>query len=211
MKFDNIFFINGTAYTGKSTMVKRLAKKYNGIACEENYHNAILSGLDKDEFPYLTYTRDLQDWHDFIRRTPDEYEAWIKGVSKECETLELRILNKLSSEDKMVFVDTNISIETLKEISDNDHVLIMLADPEISVNRFFERPDKEKQFLYQLLMEEENPKQAMENFRQCLERVNSRSVYDSFFDSGFRVIVRDESRSIEDTFALVEREFGLTQ
>lgn len=211
MKFDNIFFINGTAYAGKSTMVKRLAKKYNGIACEENYHNAILSGLDKDEFPYLTYTRDLQDWHDFIRRTPDEYEAWIKGVSKECETLELRILNKLSSEDKMVFVDTNISIETLKEISDNDHVLIMLADPEISVNRFFERPYKEKQFLYQLLMEEENPKQAMENFRQCLERVNSRSMYDSFFDSGFRVIVRDESRSIEDTFALVEREFGLTQ
>jgi len=211
MKFDNIFFINGTAYAGKSTMVKRLAKKYNGIACEENYHNAILSGLDKDEFPYLTYTRDLQDWHDFIRRTPDEYEAWIKGVSKECETLEFRILNKLSSEDKMVFVDTNISIETLKEISDNDHVLIMLADPEISVNRFFERPDKEKQFLYQLLMEEENPKQAMENFRQCLERVNSRSVYDSFFNSGFGVIVRDESRSIEDTFALVEREFGLTQ
>lgn len=211
MKFDNIFFINGTAYAGKSTMVKRLAKKYNGIACEENYHNAVLSGLDKDEFPYLTYTRDLQDWHDFIRRTPDEYEAWIKGVSKECETLELRILNKLSSEDKIMFVDTNISIEALKEISDNDHVLIMLADPEISVNRFFERPDKEKQFLYQLLMEEENPKQAMENFRQCLERVNSRSVYDSFFDSGFRVIVRDESRSIEDTFALVEREFGLTQ
>lgn len=211
MKFNNIFFINGTAYAGKSTMVKRLAKKYNGIACEENYHNAILSGLDKDEFPYLTYTRDLQDWHDFIRRTPDEYEAWIKGVSKECETLELRILNKLSSEDKMVFVDTNISIETLKEISDNDHVLIMLADPEISVNRFFERPYKEKQFLYQLLMEEENPKQAMENFRQCLERVNSRSMYDSFFDSGFRVIVRDESRSIEDTFALGEREFGLTQ
>ena len=211
MKFDNIFFINGTAYAGKSTMVKRLAEKYSGIACEENYHDALLPTLDKDTFPCLTYTRDLQDWHDFIRRTPDEYEAWIKGVSKECETLELRILNKLSSEDKMVFVDTNISIETLKEISDNDHVLIMLADPEISVNRFFERPDKEKQFLYQLLMEEENPKQAMENFRQCLERVNSRSVYDSFFDSGFRVIVRDESRSIEDTFALVEREFGLTQ
>lgn len=210
MKFDNIFFINGTAYAGKSTMVKRLAQKYNGIACEENYHNVVLSELDKDEFPYLTYTRDLQDWRDFIRRTPDEYEAWLKGVSKECETLELRILNKLSSEDKMVFVDTNVSIETLKEISDNDHVLIMLADPEISVNRFFERPDKEKQFLYQLLMEEENPKQAMENFRQCLKRVNSRSVYDSFFYSGFRVIVRDESRSIEDTFALVEREFGLT-
>ena len=32
--------------------------------------------------------------------------------------------------------------------------MIMLAAPEISVNRFFERPDKEKQFLYKLMLEE---------------------------------------------------------
>ena len=125
MKSDHIFYINGTAYAGKSTMVKLLAEKYNGIACEENYHDALLPGLDRDRFPCLTYTRDLQDWHDFIRRTPDEYEAWVKGVSKECETLELQILDQLSSDGKMIFVDTNISIETLKRISDQDHVLIM--------------------------------------------------------------------------------------
>ena len=211
MKSDHIFYINGTAYAGKSTMVKLLAEKYSGIACEENYHDALLPGLDSDRFPCLTYTRDLQDWHDFIRRTPDEYEAWVKGVSKECETLELQILDQLSSDGKMIFVDTNISIETLKRISDQDHVLIMLADPAVSVNRFFERPDKEKQFLYQLLMEEKDPAAAMENFRQCLRRVNSRAVYDSFLHSGFRVMLRDENRSIEDTFALVEREFGLSK
>ena len=146
MKFNNIFFVNGTAYAGKSTMVKRLAEKYNGIACEENYHDALLSGLDRDKFPCLTYTRDLQDWHDFIRRTPDEYEDWVKGVAKECETLELQILNKLSSEDKKVFVDTNISIETLKKISDRDHVLIMLADPDISVNRFLKGQTEKSSF-----------------------------------------------------------------
>lgn len=209
MKFENVFFINGTAYAGKSTMVKLLAEKYDGIACEENYHDALLSELDRDQFPFLTYTRDLQDWHDFIRRTPDEYEAWIKGTSKECEILELRILNSLHAAGKMVFVDTNISIETLREISDHDHVLIMLADPEISVNRFFERPDREKQFLYRLLMEEANPELAMENFRQCLRRINSCETYHAFLHSGFRVIVRDEGRSIADTFALVERELGL--
>lgn len=209
MRFENVFFINGTAYAGKSTMVKLLAEKYDGIACEENYHDALLSELDRDQFPCLTYRRDLQDWHDFIRRTPDEYEAWIKGSSKECEILELRILNSLHAAGKMVFVDTNISIETLRKISDHDHVLIMLADPEISVNRFFERPDREKQFLYRLLMEEANPELAMENFRQCLRRINSRETYHAFLHSGFRVIVRDEGRSIADTFALVERELGL--
>lgn len=208
MKYDNVFFINGMAYAGKSTMIRKLSKKYNGIACEENYQDVLLDELDRDLFPCLTYTRDLQDWHEFVRRTPDEYEAWIQGASKECEELELRILEKLSAGNRKVFVDTNISVETLKKISDYDHVLLMLTEPEISVNRFFERPDKEKQFLYRLLLEEENPKQAMANFRQCLERVNSREKYDYFLRSGFRVVIRDDRRSIEETLALVEREFG---
>lgn len=186
-----------------------LAERYSGIACEENYHNALLPELDKDEFPNLTYTRDLQDWHDFIRRTPDEYENWIKGSSEECETLELQILSRLNPKGKMVFVDTNIKVETLKEISDKEHVLVMLADPGISVNRFFDRPDKEKQFLYRLIMEEENPEAALDNFRECLRRINSRANYDSFLNSGFKVIIRDENRSIEDTLDLVERCFGL--
>lgn len=209
MKFDNIYFITGTAYAGKSTMVKLLAQKYDGIACEENYHDPLLPQLDKNQFPFLTYTRDLKDWHDFIRRTPDEYENWIKGVSRECETLELYLLRQLKHDGKMVFVDTNISIETLKEVSDYDHVLIMLADPNISVNRFFERPDREKQLLYRLIMEEADPKSALENFRQCLKRVNSRAAYDSFLNAGFRVLLRDERRSVAETLALVEREFGL--
>ena len=209
MHLSNVYFIDGTAYAGKSTMVKLLAEKYNGIACEENYHDKLLPELSKEDFPCLTYTRDLTDWHDFIRRTPEEYEAWIDGVSKECETLELKILSDMSQEEKPIFVDTNISIETLRTIADHHHVLIMLADPQISVRRFFERPDREKQFLYQLIMEEPDPEQALENYRQSLMRFNSQERYDYFLYSGFYVIHRDESRSIEQTFALVEKAFDL--
>ena len=213
---ENIYYFNGTAYAGKSTMVKRLAEKYDGIACEENYHDELLETLDKEEYPCLTYTRDLQDWHDFIRRSPKEYAAWIDGVTLECEKLELQILEKLSArgkksigQSKKIFVDTNISVETLWKISDKNHVAIMLADPEISVRRFFERPDKEKQFLYRLLLEEKDPYAALENFRQCLKLINSKENYDKFERSGFNVFVRDENRSIEDTMRLVEKSFGL--
>lgn len=209
MRFENAYFITGTAYAGKSTMVKLLAERHRGIACEENYHDRLLPGLSKEEFPCVTYTRDLKDWHDFIRRSPEEYAAWIDGAARECEILELRILEELRGQEKPVFVDTNISLETLREITPPDHVLIMLADPEISVRRFFERPDREKQFLYRLILEEPDPERAMENYREGLKHINSREKYDRFLHSGFQVILRDESRSIEQTLALAEAAFGL--
>ena len=208
--FDNAYFITGLAYAGKSTMVKLLAEKHGGIQCEENYHDRLLDVLDSKEFPCLTYTRDLKDWHDFIRRTPEEYLAWIDGVAKECEILELRLLKDLCSQGKPVFVDTNISLETLREITPDDHVLIMLADPMISVNRFFERPDREKQFLYKLIMEEPDPEKALENYRRGLMLINSKERYDKFLNAGFNVIKRDENRTAEQTLELAEKAFGLT-
>lgn len=209
MKFPNAYFINGTAYAGKSTMVRLLAEKHGGIACGENYHDRLLPELSREEFPCLTYTRDLADWHEFIRRTPEEYERWYDGVSKECETLELRILKDLCREGKPLFVDTNISPETLRAVAEPGHVLLMLADPEISVRRFFERPDREKQFLYRLILEEPDPEKAMENYRQGLRCINSRARYDRLKNAGFPVLLRDESRSIPETLALVEGIFGL--
>jgi hypothetical protein len=127
----------------------------------------------------------------------------------ECTILELKILDELSKQDKKIFVDTNIPIEVLKEITDYEHVLIMLANPDISVNRFFERPDKEKQFIYQLLLKEENSDKAIKNFKECLKRVNSQENYNRFLNSGFRVIIRDDKRTVEETLLLVEKGFNI--
>lgn len=106
----------------------------------------------------------------------------------------MRILEKLCKQDKPVFVDTNIPVEVLAEIS---------------VKRFFERPDKEKQFLYQLLLQEENSVEAIENFRECLKRVNSEEIYHNFLNSGFNVLMIDEERKVDETLSLVEDAFKL--
>ena len=208
MDLGNVYFVIGTSYAGKSTIVKNLAKKHNGIALEENYHDEKLPELDSKEFPNLTYTRDLQDWHEFIRRTPDEYVTWINNVKKECEIVELGILEELLSKpemrEKKIFVDTNICIETLHKISDDKHVLVMLSDPEISIHRFFDRPDPEKQFLYQLMLEEPNPQAALDNYREILTRICSKESYDELENSGFKKIYRDENRTQEETVRLAE-------
>ena len=211
--WSQVYFVTGSAYAGKSTVVKNLARKWGGIALEENYHDERLPQLDKDEFPNLTYTRDLEDWHQFVRRTPEEYIAWIWGAKTECEKLELQmipeILSKPENKGRKIFVDTNIYVDTLKKITDENHVLIMLADPEISEKRFFERPDPEKQFIYRLLMEEPDPQAAMDNYREMLRKLNSKENYDYYIYCGFKVLIRDEARTQEQTLELAEMAFAL--
>ena len=213
MDLSNVYFVIGTSYAGKSTVVKNLAKKHCGIALEENYHDAKLPELDSREFPGLTYTRDLQDWHEFIRRTPEEYATWLNNTKKECEIVELQIIEELlekpEARGKRIFVDTNICIETLHRISDTQHVLVMLADPEIGITRFFDRPDPEKQFLYRLMLEEPDPQAALDNYREILTRICSQENYDELLHSGFKVIFRDENRSQEETVLLAEERFGI--
>ncbi len=213
MDLSNVYFVIGSAYAGKSTLVSNLAKKHEGIELNENYHNERLSELDSKEFPNLTYTRDLKDWHDFIRRTEDEYVTWINDVKKECEIVELDILKDLlndpKAKDKKIFVDTNISIEKLHSLTDEDHVIVMLSDPQISVSRFFDRPDPEKQFLYKLMLEEPDPQAALDNYRKILTRINSKENYYKLENSGFKVIYRDENRSEDETVKLAEEIFGI--
>lgn len=208
MDLSNVYFVIGTSYAGKSTIVKNLARKHNGIALEENYQDEKLPELDSKQFPSLTYTRDLQDWHEFIRRTPEEYVTWVYNAKKECETVELQILEELLQKpdvkDKKIFVDTNICVDTLHKISDTEHVLVMLADPEIGIHRFFDRPDPEKQFLYQLMLEEPDPQAALDNYREILTRLCSKESYEELENSGFKVIYRDENRSQEETVRLAE-------
>ena len=207
--FKNVYFINGTAYAGKSTMVKLLSEKYDGIWCGENYHEELMDVIDEVNQPNLSYIQNIKDWQAFVSRTPKEYAAWVAGCSEEAADLETALLIRYTASERKVFVDTNISPGVLAEISDYNHVLFMLSPQETSVNRFFEREDKEKQFLYRVLLQNDKKEQAFENYRACLRAVNSEERYREFADSGFHCIYRDEARSISDTLKLVEKHFGL--
>lgn len=207
--FKDVYFINGTAYAGKSTMIKLLADQYDGIWCGENYNDEIMNLIDDENQPNLFYVKNMKDWQEFISRTPDEYNRWIIECGKEATDLEMLLLIQYAKSGKKIFVDTNMSPDILKEISDYNHVLFMLAPPEISVNRFFEREDKEKQFIYQQLLKNSKPEEAMANFRECLKAINSKEHLKKFKNSGFKCIYRDDSRNIMETLVLVKKHFML--
>jgi len=209
--FQNVYFLNGTACAGKSTMAKLLADRYDGILCGENYHMELLSAADPVHQPNLCYFDTMSGWQEFVTRTPERYDAWIQGVAREAAQLEIILLLRLCVQGKKIFVDTNISPEILREISDYHHVAIMLSPTGLAAEQFFDRPDPEKQFLYQQLLKCPDPEAALTNYRKCLERINGPEHYREFAESGFFTHVRTGESTVEGTLEVLERHFGLHQ
>lgn len=205
--FENVYFVNGTAYAGKSTVVHMLAEKYDAIECGENYHSELDRLVDPQHQPNLGYFQTMSGWKEFLSRTPEEYDAWIQGTSNEAAELEIMRLIQLAPQGKTIFVDTNIAPEILKEISDYKHVAIMLSPQEMSVNRFFDRPDAEKQFLYQELLKFPDPQAALANFRAILTKLNNPEHHAEFEQSGFFVWKRTETTTAQDAMNAIEAHF----
>ena len=205
----NVYFFNGTAYAGKSTMVHLLAEKYGAIECGENYHSQLEAAISPETHPNMSYFQTMSGWQEFVTRSPEEYDAWIQGTSREAAEMELAILIQLAQTGRKIFVDTNIAPEILMEISDYNHVAIMLSPQRMSVDRFFDRPDAEKQFIYQQLLACPDPDWALANYRKVLETLNSKEKYDAFVNSGFQTFYRDETSTIEDMMQQLEAHFGL--
>ncbi|MEG2634079.1 MAG: hypothetical protein RSA97_05750, partial [Oscillospiraceae bacterium] len=119
----NVYFITGTAYAGKSTMVKLLSEKHDMIFCGENYHDTVAQAVKTpDRQSALCYFETMSGWQEFLNRTPDEYYNWICTSSLEAAEIEIAELIKRSAMNNKIIVDTNIPLETLREISDYNHV-----------------------------------------------------------------------------------------
>ncbi len=209
----NVYFITGTAYAGKSTMVKMLAERYGLTECGENYHMAVSEEVATPEtHPDLCYNRMLTDWKDFVTRTPEEYERWIYAVGSEAAEFEVAHLIAVS-QNKKVIADTNIPIDLLKEISDHGHVAVMLSPQSMSVERFFERSDPDKQFLLNVIDSCDAPISVMENYRKGLARINSREHYDEYANSGFFTVVREDNGidTREEVCNMLAKHFGFTE
>ena len=189
----NVYFITGTAYAGKSTAVRMLAEQYGMVFCGENYHIAVSDVVATPDLqPDLCYRRGLTDWKDFVTRSPEEYERWIYNSGREGAGFEIAELISLAR-DRKVIVDTCIPVDVLKEISDYDHVAVMLSPKSMSVERFFDRSDPDKQFLLGVIDGCEDSEAVMQNYRAGLARINSQEHYDEYASSGFFTLVREDN------------------
>ena len=208
----NCYFITGTAYAGKSTMCAMLAEKYDMLHYSENYGiHEMREVADPKLQPNLCYTKQMPSWEAFVIRTPEEYNAWIEGSACEVSQFQVLELIKMSAAGKKIIVDTNLTIEMLREISDYGHVAVMLSPQTISAERFFDRSDEDKQFLLSVIDGCPDPKWAEDNFRACIAKVNRPEIFEAFENSGFAVFKRDFSAgdTRQEMLDQLAKHFGL--
>lgn len=207
----NVYFITGTAYAGKSTTVKMLAERYDMVFCGENYHSKVSDIVASPEAqPDICFLKTLTDWKAFVTRPPEEYERWIYSTAREAAEFEIAELISIS-QDRKVIADTNIPVDILKDISDYNHVAVMLSPLSMSVDRFFDRSDPEKQFLLNVIESCEDSETVMDNYRQGLALINSQKHYDEYANSGFFTVVRQDTQkdTREEVCAIIAKHFGL--
>ncbi len=188
-----------------------LAERYGMLLCGENYHMDVSEVVATPEtHPDLCYNRSLTDWRDFVTRTPEEYERWIYAVGREAAEFEVAQLIAVS-QDQKVIVDTNIPLDLLREISDYSHVAVMLSPQSMSVDRFFDRSDPDKQFLLNVIDSCDDPASVMENYRRGLARINSKEHYNEYANSGFFTVLREDNGvdTREETCHKIAKHFGL--
>ncbi len=189
----NCYFINGTAYAGKSTMCRLLSEKYSMLHMEENYEtDRFLSVARPDKQKDFTYFLRMKGFEEYVMRPPEEFERWLMSVSEEVSEFEIAHLISVSK-DKKVIVDTNLSPETLKRVSSFNRTALMLAEESMSVQKFFDRMDPEKNMILRTIASMPNAEEAYQNFKNCIARVNSRSHFEKYQNSGLFTLLRRES------------------
>lgn len=206
----NVYFINGSAYAGKSTLVKRIAEKHGLFHCGENHgFDEYLKLTTPETHPYMNYFNTKSSWEEFVTRSKEDYDEWMVGCALETVPFEIIELISLSRNQKVI-TETNIPHHILSQISDRDHVIYMVATTEIAMNYFFDRPDREKQFLFDVIKRTNNPEQNMINYKKTIAYCNRQSKIDEFLNSGYYCIQRKSiEEDIEDKILLAEKHFKL--
>jgi adenylate kinase family enzyme len=199
----NVLFVSGTAYGGKTTMTKLIEEKYGFLRYRESTKfDEHLTYANKHYQPAMCYQR--RDWQSFFNRPAEEYAKWLKdGLAEQAEMAIIDLI-KLS-QNQRVIADVHIPLEYLKRIAEYHQVVLLIAEPEMIVESFFNREDK--QDMYECIMSTPHPQETLENVKNALKA--AATPLEEFYKSGFKCIIRDDDRSIEQTFREIEKHFHL--
>jgi hypothetical protein len=208
----NVYFLNGTALAGKTTMAMELSRKYGLYHFNDNWHedrfNIYRSICNEKYQPQSTKKKETTDWEAYFGRSVDEFLTDNGGYGEYDEYIEFMIIELIKiSQDTKVVADVGIPLKLLTEISDYRRIACLLASPELVTCANYGKRGDHKEFLECILSLKEPEKKIA--VQDELFRINVEKVYEDVRKYSLFNIVRTDKSTVENSLTLLEKHFGL--
>ena len=208
----NVYFLNGTALAGKTTMAKELSNKYGFIHFNDNWHEdrfTVYRSICNEKYqPHSTKKKETTDWEAYFGRSVEEFLSDNKAYSEYDEYIEFMIIELIKlSQNSKVIADIGIPIKILSEISDYNKIACMLASPKLVTCESYGKRDDHKEFL-ECIMSLKNPEKKIA-VQDELFRIGVEKIYEDVRKYNLFSIVRTEESTIENTLKMLEKHFML--
>jgi hypothetical protein len=204
--FQNIYIVTGGACGGKTSVTKYLADKYDMILYNwDDKFSEYQALVDPNYQPAMSKRPNFASWEEYFMRPVEEYSKWLDETFQEQTGMAVTDLLKLSAgaDGKKIIVDGFFTFELLKQISDNNRVVFLLASDEVVRNDYFNRECKRD--MYDCISGLINPEAAFENVFQTMF-YNAEKREHAIRESGFKFFKRESlGTDIMDVIRQVEQ------
>ena len=207
----NVYFLVGTACSGKTTMAKELSKKYGFIHFSDNWNeeNAkIWQPIINEQYQPNSVKRKEIDWEVYFSRSAEEFLADKKDNHGSGEQLEFSIIEliKLSQKNKVIADIWIEDMQFLLEISDYSRVACLLAPGELIIRDYYQREDHID--FTNCIKSLKNPEKKFATQNE-LFRLGAIEIAEKAKRYNLFSIMRSEESTVEGMLKILEKHFCL--
>lgn len=155
----NVYFIAGTAYSGKTTIANYIADKYNMLVyhIDDHLEEYIAMSNLRDQ---PAFCKKFDSWEEYFKREPKIYSRWLNKSIRESVDFAIVELIKLSQRHKVI-AEGMFPVDLMQNLTYSNQCVFLIADYSLLRDGFFKRKDKED--LYECIMVRKNPEKALVN------------------------------------------------
>jgi hypothetical protein len=208
----NVYFLNGTALAGKTTMARELSRKYGFYHFNDNWHEerfSVYRSIITEKYqPQSTRKRETTDWEAYFGRSVEEFLAGEGGYGEYDEYIEFMIIELIKlSRDMKIVADVGIPLSLLTELADYDRIACLLAEPGLVTCANYGKREDHREFLDCILSLKDPEKKIA--VQDELFRINVEKTYEDVRKYKLFSIVRTKDSTVEGSLLLLEKHFKL--
>ena len=202
----NVYFISGTPCGGKTTISRKLAKRYNLLVYDIDEQFAGHQKISNSAFQ-PSMNKVFRDADEFFGRTVEEYKQWLIGNTREQLDFVLLDLIRLS-QNQIVLCDCHLEVDEADKLTESSRIVFLIKEPSNLVDDYCNRSDH--QDFSDFINIASDVKRAKAVCSETLKSLNEKR-YERMKNSDYFWVERSENSTVDDTVRKVEQHFQFAE